>query len=329
MLFDKVEVDFPGFTPQIYDFRLPFTSWTWQLTYPGFFFSSVFYFGLGALSYYSFRKFTCLYRSTRDYIKSFTNSAKFLTSQRADLAYTAVVYGASTTVGKLYSLYLARKGFNLILVERDLQQLNLLESTIRKDTSTQVRVVKVAIDKFDQDSLWKAFGGNREVKMHQAVSPVKIFVNCKNSKRKATPVEVERMQLSDSMMGESLLMDESAGLADDQRIALKQLWQPAITKEEVFFTSKENIDGFVCILSYFLTQMVSPEVDHPCLINIDNHCPARDEKAEQGQLFFNSLLHFKDAFTSQLPKHCGDRVKTITVKTDFNNIPTSIDQQKV
>ena len=131
------------------------------------------------------------------------------------------------------------------------------------------------------------------------------------------------------MMGESLMMDESAGLADDQRIALKQLWQPAITKEEVFFTSKENIDGFVCILSYFLTQMVSTEVDHPCLINIDNHCPARDDKAEQGQLFFNSLLHFKDAFTSQLPKHCGDRVKTITVKTDFNNIPTSIDQQKV
>ena len=128
---------------------MPLTNFTWQLTYPGFFFSSVFYFGFGALSYYSFRKVACLYRSTRDYIKSFTNSQKFLTSQRADIAYTAVIYGASTTVGKLYSLYLARKGFNLILVERDLQQLNLLESTLKKDTTTQVRVVKVAIDKFD------------------------------------------------------------------------------------------------------------------------------------------------------------------------------------
>lgn len=50
------------------------------------------------------------------------------------------------------------------------------------------------------------------------------------------------------MMGESLLVDESgtAGLLrDDQRESLKQLWSPAITKEEVFFSAKENIEGFV------------------------------------------------------------------------------------
>ena len=61
-----------------------------------------------------------------------------------------MIYGAATTVGKLYALFLARKGFNLILVERDLQQLNLLEQLIKKDTQLcQVRVVKVVIDKFD------------------------------------------------------------------------------------------------------------------------------------------------------------------------------------
>ena len=82
MLFDKVEVDFPGFEPSTYDFKVPFSSYTLQLAYPGFFFSTVFYFGLGALSYYTARRCFCLYRQTRDYLKTFKTSTKFLTSQR-------------------------------------------------------------------------------------------------------------------------------------------------------------------------------------------------------------------------------------------------------
>ena len=77
------------------------------------------------------------------------------------------------------------------------------------------------------------------------------------------------MQLQDSMLSESLMLDDSL-LSPDQREALKQLWQPAITKEEVFFTSKENIEGFVTLLSHFLPQMISCEVDHPSLVNVDN-----------------------------------------------------------
>ena len=73
------------------------------------------------------------------------------------------------------------------------------------------------------------------------------------------------------MLGESIMMDESV-MREDQRETLKQLWQPIITKEEVFFTSKENIEGFVCLLSHFLPQMVSAQVDYPSLINIDNWC---------------------------------------------------------
>ena len=41
---------------------------------------------------------------------------------------------------------------------------------------------------------------------------------------------------------------------------------------------------------------------------------------EQGQLFFSSLVEFKDTFTKQLPRHVRNRVKTITVKTDFANL---------
>ena len=77
------------------------------------------------------------------------------------------------------------------------------------------------------------------------------------------------MALQDSM-GESLILDESV-LQEDERLTLRDLWQPTATKEEVFFTGKENIEGFVWLLSHFLPQMVSKEVENAALINIDNH----------------------------------------------------------
>lgn len=65
------------------------------------------------------------------------------------------------------------------------------------------------------------------------------------------------------------MLDESV-LNEEERYTLKQLWEPAITREEIFFTGKENIEGFISLLSYFLPQMVTKEVDYPALINIDN-----------------------------------------------------------
>jgi len=128
------------------------------------------------------------------------------------------------------------------------------------------------------------------------------------------------MNLQDSI-GESLLLDESV-LNEEDRYTLRQLWQPAITREEVFFTGKENIEGFVCLLSYFLPQMIGKEVDSPSLINIDNHDFNEDPDVVQpGQLFFQSVVEFKDSFTRKLPKHVRNKVHTLTVKVDFNNVP--------
>ncbi len=72
----------------------------------------------------------------------------------------------------------------------------------------RIKITKIVIDKFDQDSMWKALH-NAQVQAHTEISPVKIFVNCKNSKRKAMSAEVEKFQLSESMLGESLMLDES------------------------------------------------------------------------------------------------------------------------
>ena len=128
------------------------------------------------------------------------------------------------------------------------------------------------------------------------------------------------------------MLDQSA-LNPDEKFTLAQLWQPAITREEVFFTGKENIEGFVCLLSYFLPQMISKDVDYPALINIDNHDLDDEEDTRAGQLFFQSVINFKDTFTKNLPRHVRNKVKTITLKVDFNNIPTPVNvaevQQKI
>ena len=117
-------------------------------------------------------------------------------------------------------------------------------------------------------------------------------------------------------------------LNQEEKHTLAQLWQPAVTREEIFFTGKENIEGFLCLLSYFLPQMVSKDVDHPALINIDN----QDEDADDiraGQLFFQSVINFKDTFTKNLPKFVRNKVKTITLKVDFNNIPSPVNVNEV
>jgi short-subunit dehydrogenase len=44
----------------------------------------------------------------------------------------AVVYGTGNRAGVTYAHYLAEKGFNLILIERDLQPLNDLENQLRE-----------------------------------------------------------------------------------------------------------------------------------------------------------------------------------------------------
>lgn len=65
------------------------------------------------------------------------------------MVYTAVIYGASTTVGKMFALYLAQQGFNLILIEREMNQLNLLEVNLNADLLNPPKITKVVIDKFD------------------------------------------------------------------------------------------------------------------------------------------------------------------------------------
>jgi short-subunit dehydrogenase len=46
-----------------------------------------------------------------------------------------VIYGTHNPAGQTYAFYLADKGFNLILIERDMQPLNDLENKLKEKFS--------------------------------------------------------------------------------------------------------------------------------------------------------------------------------------------------
>jgi short-subunit dehydrogenase len=69
------------------------------------------------------------------------------------------------------------KGFNLILIERDSESISRLEDNLRRllPDSNQT-IVRIVLDKSDPNSINLAV--NKYVNF-----PVKIFVNCKSSKK--------------------------------------------------------------------------------------------------------------------------------------------------
>lgn len=86
------------------------------------------------------------------------------------------------------------------------------------------------------------------------------------------------------------------------------------------------------LLSHFLPEMISKDVDFPTLINVDNHDFNYVEgvsETQPGQLFFNSVVQFKDNFTSALPEHVRHRLSSISLKTDFKNIPKQVGDESV
>ena len=313
---------------------LPLLDYKIQLHYPGFIFGSIFYFGLGTGFYWGGRALLRLGKRIMTYFKTTNNASKYINSrmggEERDQTYTAVIYGAGTKAGRIYAHFLAHKGFNLVLVEREAHSLSMLAQTIKFDVVKDPLITTIVMDKFDMDTFSKTVAQKMEA--HKS-SPVKLFINCKNSRRKQQPerahTKQHTAQLQDSI-GESCMLNESV-LNEEERYTLMQLWEPAITREEIFFTGKENVEGFVSLLSYFLPEMVSKEVDHPALINIDNVDFNENEQKEvrAGSLFYQAVMQFKDTFTKNLPRHVRNRVHSITVKTDFSNLPAQASREDV
>ena len=105
------------------------------------------------------------------------------------------------------------------MIEREKVSLNNLQQSVKFDLSTEPLITTIALDSFDMDTFNKTVV--QKMKAHKN-SPVKLFINCKNSRRKPAPQQQQTKQhlamLQDSM-GESLMLDESV-LNEEERATL-------------------------------------------------------------------------------------------------------------
>merc|ERR1712083_1182621 len=120
-----------------------------SLHHPGWMFSTIFYLGIGTACYFVGRTVYRLSNRIMTYFKSVNNGSKYLTPTHPESGrtYSAVIYGAGTKVGRAYAHYLSRKGFNLILVERDSRSLDALEVNLKSDLLTPPNITKIVLDR--------------------------------------------------------------------------------------------------------------------------------------------------------------------------------------
>ena len=188
-LFGRIHLRYPA----IKSLNLPFNIPLWgQVNLPisKVFLTFLFYLGL-ASSTYILSKYTYIGgRWFLNYLRSLFNAKKYLLSKYdsgngKQSKYYAVIYGVNRA-GFAYAHYLATKGFNLILIDREIQPLNDVELSIKEVIKkNQPEIIKIPLDRFDQESLSKKLYPTRDL-------PVKLFVNCKNSRRKASRVSGEK-----------------------------------------------------------------------------------------------------------------------------------------
>jgi hypothetical protein len=138
-----------------------------RLFFYGFGYLSIFA-GLWAIGYGTLQS----YRWAKTFIKSLFNAKKYLNSDSPISKYEfgatnntqpaspsepkrayAVIYGVANRAGVTYAHFLASKGFNLILIERDHQPLNDLENDLKaKFSQSKLRppaIHKIVLNVFD------------------------------------------------------------------------------------------------------------------------------------------------------------------------------------
>ena len=88
--------------------------------------------GTANVCWYGTKFITCAMMKFFNHFQNIGNSKKYLKSSfteqktRQQESYSAVIYGASTKQGKAYAHFLAKKGFTLILIEREQTHLDHL-----------------------------------------------------------------------------------------------------------------------------------------------------------------------------------------------------------
>ena len=89
----------------------------------------------------------------RKYLSPITDKFPVVADQEAQAPEQksyAVIYGASNKAGKSFAYYLMSKGFNLILINREMESIQILEDQLRKVLPLlNPTIIRIVIDKFD------------------------------------------------------------------------------------------------------------------------------------------------------------------------------------
>jgi hypothetical protein len=154
------------------------------------------------------------------------------------------------------------------------------------------------LNKFDQDSI------NWAVSKYSTF-PVKIFVNCKSSKKlNVKKVETDPVVLEErkkAILKDSLITNPNDPVIKELLANQEDITNFEVsTSAEIHYTGKENIAGFASLVNIFLRSMLMTSKS-PCLINVDNVDGSfKSKKMEDGQVFYQATLQFKDRFTKLL-----------------------------
>lgn len=206
----------------------------------------------------------------------------------------AIIYGASNNAGKSFALYLMEKGFNLILIERDAESLQELEDSLKFKSQKDTKIIKIVLNKYDQDSVSRAVS-------EYVTYPVKIFVNCRSTKKAGLDDssnsdfdkridEIQKLNTSNSAVSKGKIKEI---IKQEEQINGFHL----VTRAEIHFTGKENMEGFVALVNMFIRTMLLTTYN-PCIINVDNEDHAmKSAEMREGLLFYRATLDFKNSFT--------------------------------
>jgi hypothetical protein len=166
------------------------------------------------------------------------------------------------------------------------------------------------MNKFDQDSI------NYAVSKYSTF-PVKIFVNCKSSKKtiekKITMDEATIEERKKAILKESMMSNPNDPLIKEILTSEEGIMNFEIsTGAEIHYNGKENIEGYASLVNIFLRTMMMTSKT-PSLINIDNvDGRFNSKKMEDGTVFYDATIDFKDKFTTNLQKKVKG-LKTINV----------------
>ncbi|MFM7856371.1 MAG: hypothetical protein ACKO96_31735, partial [Flammeovirgaceae bacterium] len=77
ILFGTVNLAFPNWPTTESHWRVPMTEHYIRMQFPGAYFATLFYLGIGALGYFTAKRLACFYKRTSTYFKSFGNAKKY------------------------------------------------------------------------------------------------------------------------------------------------------------------------------------------------------------------------------------------------------------